>query len=140
MLVCVDTNVMLSALAKGSPHAPLFDAITAGKLEMVISTAILFEYEEIAQQQGGAPFAQKLMRMIALVASIHQTVHLVEPTFEFHTISADVDDNKFANCAIVAHADYVITEDKHFAPLANAGYKPQPIAPMLFIERHLTSE
>jgi putative PIN family toxin of toxin-antitoxin system len=135
MLVCVDTNVMLSALARGSPLAPLFDAITSGRLELALSTAILFEYEEIAQQQGGASFAEKLMRMIALVASVHHTIHFVEPTFEFQTIPADADDNKFANCAIVAHADYVITEDKHFAPLANAGYKPQAILPLEFIER-----
>ena len=138
MLVCVDTSVMLSALAKGSPLAPLFDAITAGKLAVAVSTPILFEYEEIAQRQGGAPFAEKLMRMITLVANIHKTVHFVEPAFEFHTIPADADDNKFANCAIVAHADYVITEDKHFAPLSNDGYKPQPIAPMEFISRYLT--
>ena len=54
-LVCVDTHVMLSALAKGSPLAPLFDAITAGKLAVAFSTPILFEYEEIAQRQGARP-------------------------------------------------------------------------------------
>lgn len=137
MRVCVDTNVMLSALAKGSPLVPLFDAITAGRLEVAVSTAILFEYEEIAQQQGGASFAEKLMRLVAMVASVHQTIHFAEPAFEFHTIPADADENKFANCAIVAHADFVITEDKHFTPLANAGYKPQPIAPMDFIKTYL---
>lgn len=46
------------------------------------------------------------------------------------------DDNAFTDCAIAAHADYVITEDRHFAPLANAGYKPQPITPEAFIERY----
>ena len=49
-------------------------------------------------------------------------------------INNDPDDNKFTDCAITVHADYVITEDKHFAPLANAGYKPQPITPEAFIE------
>lgn len=137
MLVCIDTNVMLSALARGSPMLPLFDAITTGRLELVISTAILFEYEEIAQQQGGPSFAGKLMQMIALVASVHRTIHFAEPSFEFNTVPTDADDNKFANCAIIAHADFVITEDKHFFPLANAGYKPQPISALEFIERYL---
>jgi putative PIN family toxin of toxin-antitoxin system len=140
MRVCIDTNVMLSALAKGSPMAPLFDAITSGELELAVSTAILFEYEEIAQQQGGALFAGKLMRMIALVAQVHQTIHFAEPSFEFNTIPADRDDNKFANCAITAHADFVITEDKHFALLANAGYKPQPVSALEFIERYLKTK
>ena len=137
MRVCIDTNVMLSALARGSPLLPLLDAITSGRLELVVSTAILFEYEEIAQQQGGATFSGKLMHMIALVAQVHQTIHFAEPSFEFHTIPTDTDDNKFANCAIAAHADFVITEDKHFAALANAGYKPQPITAMEFIQRYL---
>jgi len=62
MRVCIDTNVMLSAMAKGSHLVPLFDAITSGKLELAVSTAILFEYEEIAQKQGGNLVAGKLMR------------------------------------------------------------------------------
>jgi predicted nucleic acid-binding protein len=56
-----------------------------------------------------------------------------------HRYQCDADDNKFANCAIVAHADFIITEDKHFAPLANAGYKPQPISALEFIERYLNT-
>jgi putative PIN family toxin of toxin-antitoxin system len=139
MRVCIDTNVMLSALARGSPMLPLFDAIASGRLELAVSTAILFEYEEIAQQQGGASFAGKLMRMIALVASVHQTIHFSEPFFDFDTIPKDADDNKFANCAIAAHADFVITEDKHFSQLANAGYKPQPTSALEFIERYLAT-
>lgn len=60
----------------------------------------------------------------------------VSPHFQFHVIGEDPDDNAFADCAIAAHADYVITEDRHFAPLANAGYKPQPITPQEFISRY----
>ena len=62
---------------------------------------------------------------------------MVNPSFQFHVIRADPDGNKFADCAIPAHADYVITEDGHFLPLANSGYKPQPISPLEFIHRHL---
>jgi hypothetical protein len=35
--------------------------------------------------------------------------------------------------AITAQADYLLTEDAHFAPLADAGYKPQPVSPQRFI-------
>ena len=52
MLVCVDTNVMLSAFARNSPLVPLFDAIAAGRLPIAVSTSILYEYEEIGQQTG----------------------------------------------------------------------------------------
>lgn len=50
-------------------------------------------------------------------------------------VGDDPEDNAFTDCAITIGADFVITEDKHFAPLANAGYKPQPIRPDEFIER-----
>lgn len=39
---------------------------------------------------------------------------LVRPAFQFHIISADLDDNKFCDCALAANADYVVTEDAYF--------------------------
>ena len=129
MLVCVDTNVMLSAFARNSALAPLFDAITSGRLSIAVSTSILLEYEEISQQQGGPAFAEKIMRMIALVSTVHQTVYFAAPSFEFASVPADADDNKFADCAIVTHADFVITQDRHFTTLANAGYKRRNFFP-----------
>jgi hypothetical protein len=47
--------------------------------------------------------------------------------------------DSFTDCAITAGADYLLTEDSHFAPLANAGYKPQPLSPQKFIAQFLTS-
>lgn len=61
----------------------------------------------------------------------------MSPSFFFRTISADRGDDKFADCAIAADADYIITNDKHFAPLIGSGYKPQPITPEEFIVRFL---
>jgi predicted nucleic acid-binding protein len=37
------------------------------------------------------------------------------------------------DCAIAANADFIITNDSDYAPLANAGYKPQPISPEEFM-------
>lgn len=137
MLVCVDTNVMLHAFARHSECGPLFDALVGGKVRLAVSTSILLEYEEIAAQQGGAPFAGRIMRMISLVDRLRGTVVFANPAFQFNALPDDPDDNKFVTCAVVAQADYVITHDAHFAPLAGAGYKPQPITPVEFIRRHL---
>ena len=38
----------------------------------------------------------------------------VDARFRFELIKADVDDNKFVDCAIVANADYIVSEDTHF--------------------------
>ena len=71
------------------------------------------------------------------VSQQHGNVLHVSPSFRFQLIPADPDDHKFADCAIAADADYIITEDRHFDTLIGSGYKPQPITPEEFIRRHL---
>ena len=39
----------------------------------------------------------------------------VTPSFRFHVVTADPDDNIFSDCAITAGAEFLITEDSHFA-------------------------
>lgn len=41
----------------------------------------------------------------------------LDPYFKFQLIEQDPDDNKFVDCAIVANAQYIVTEDKHFSVL-----------------------
>lgn len=137
MLVVVDTNVMISALARQSPIAPLFRAIAKGELRLAITSAIVLEYEEIAAERGGPAFAAKVMHWLSLVSESWSTVQQVHPSYQFRVISDDPDDNKFADCAITANADFIITRDTDYSPLANAGYKPQPITPEEFITRYL---
>jgi predicted nucleic acid-binding protein len=54
-------------------------------------------------------------------------------------VVADPDDNKFCDCAIAAAADFIVTEDNHFAALKSAGFKPQPLTPDEFIRLHLAA-
>lgn len=115
----------------------LFQAIGAGEVSLAISTEILLEYEEIATRQGGPTFAGKMLRMLSLVEQVHRTIVWANPSFRFHVITSDLDDNKFADCAITTQADYVITEDGHLNQLIGSGHRPQPIAPGDFIARYL---
>jgi predicted nucleic acid-binding protein len=68
----------------------------------------------------------------------YDSVEVVQPTYQFRVISSDPDDNKFVDCAIVANADFVITNDSDYAVLAIAGFKPQPIKPEDFIAEYLS--
>ena len=36
------------------------------------------------------------------------------PHYQFNLITSDPDDNKFVDCAIVANAKFIVTEDHHF--------------------------
>ncbi|MCX6856964.1 MAG: hypothetical protein NTV80_18895 [Verrucomicrobia bacterium] len=82
-------------------------------------------------------FGRRAPEFIELVDETRGVIRYLSPAYRFLTIPADADDDKFADCAIAAHADYVITEDRHFRSLAGAGYKPQPITPEAFITQHL---
>ena len=68
-----------------------------------------------------------------MTGQLHDNLRRVEPTYYWRLIAADPDDDKFADCAIAAEAEYVVTEDAHFAALKNSGHKPQPITPEAFI-------
>jgi predicted nucleic acid-binding protein len=63
----------------------------------------------------------------------------VTPSFQFRVVTADPDDNIFTDCAITASADYLLTEDAHFAPLTDAGYKPRPLSPQQFVAQFVAS-
>lgn len=43
----------------------------------------------------------------------------IDPQFRFHLIAQDPDDNKFVDCAIIAGARYIVSEDTHFKIINN---------------------
>ena len=51
-------------------------------------------------------------------------VLMVTPYFQWNLISADLDDNKFVDCALNAGADYIITNDHHFNVLKSLDFPP----------------
>jgi hypothetical protein len=70
MRVCIDTNVMLSALAKGSPMQPLFAAIVAGRIELVITIDFMgsFPTQQGCRFRSGAASVQVQARRNPAVA------------------------------------------------------------------------
>ena len=137
MTVCIDTNVVLGMFGRNGPWLPIRQALMDRRLVWAVTTEILLEYEEIAAREMGRAATAQLLRFIDLLEQTRSNVRHVSPTFRFQLITADPDDNKFTDCAISAGADYLVTEDRHFAPLATAGYHPQPITPAEFISKHL---
>ena len=133
MILCLDTNTVVQALAQYHPFHPILDAWVAGHLTWAVSTPILLEYEEVLTRLSGPARWRKLARLMDLAELTGGNVLRVTPSFQFHVVTADPDDNIFTDCAITADADYLVTEDVHFAPLAEAGYKPRPISPRQFI-------
>ena len=138
MTVVLDTNALVQPFGQASPHAPLKRALLEWRLTLAVSTPMLLEYEEVICRLAGRARWEDVARMFTLISLLHGTIREVTPAYRFRAISADADDDAFADCAIAAHADYLITEDQHFIVLRGSGYAVQPVTPEEFIRRHLT--
>lgn len=137
MTVVVDTNTLVQMFGQTSPHAPLKRALLEGRLVLAVSTPILLEYEEVVCRYSGRERWEDVARMFALIHLLHGTIREVTPSYRFRAITGDPDDDAFVDCAIVANADFIITEDHHFDVLQGSGYRPQAITPAEFIRRFL---
>jgi len=108
--VVLDTNCLLQSLSRRSKYYPVWEAFILGEYNLCISTEILEEYEEIIASHM-SPVVAKLAIETILRAN---NTRRVDAQYRFRLIPADVDDNKFVDCAIVSNADFIVTEDKHF--------------------------
>jgi uncharacterized protein len=133
MILCIDTNTVVQALAQHHPFHPILDVWVAGRLTWAVSTPILLEYEEVLTRLSGPARWRKLARLMDLAELTSENLLRVTPSFQFRVVTADPDDNIFTDCAITAQADYLLTEDAHFAPLVDSGYKARPMSPPQFI-------
>ncbi len=127
MRVCLDTNSLLPLFGSRSPFGDIKNALLTGDLELAVSTPILIEYEEVITRLSGRERWRQVAALFDHLEALHGTVHRTDSTYRFHVITADPDDNKFVDCAIAAQAQFVVTDDRHFAPLASSGYAPKPI-------------
>jgi predicted nucleic acid-binding protein len=53
MIVCLDTNIVVQALAEGHPFHPILDAWVAGRITWAVSTEVLLA--RFISNPGGRP-------------------------------------------------------------------------------------
>ena len=112
--IVLDTNCLLAVLPTKSHYHKLWADFLEGKITLCVSTDILLEYEEILTKKASPLLAESIIKTILNKPNIVRVV----PSWHFNMIDADPDDNKFVDCAIVANADYLVSEDSHFNALA----------------------
>lgn len=120
MIVVIDTNVMNGMFVAKHTHAAIRHAWYAGRFQWALSTDILQEYEEILGRMRGGSKAEEILSIVMELGQRFGTVLQISPSFFFRTISADRDGDKFADCAIAADADHIITSDRHFVMCSSA--------------------
>ena len=131
MRVVLDTNVLLSALAvPGSKPDLVLQRVRRGEVALFLSAFIPAELERILRDTFRFTTRQTDER----VAVIRRMATLVEPTERIALVVAKDDDNRILECAVAAHADYLVTGDKeHLLPLRSIG-ATQIVTPAAFLE------
>ena len=118
MKLVVDTNIFFSGFNPNGYYYPILNGIYSEKYKLLVSTSILLEYEEILQ----SVFSEELLDYFWLFILTSDNVVFVNPTFNFQLPFADVDDQKFVDCAVCGGADFLITNDKHYNMLKNINF------------------
>ncbi len=125
--IVLDTNCLVMALPTRSPYHKIWLDFVEGKLEFCVSTEILYEYEEILSKNISPYFAEIVMNSLINAPNLIR----IEPQWRFNLINADPDDNKFVDCAICGNAEYIVSNDKHYAILNSIDF---PIVNLLEIK------
>lgn len=106
--IVLDTNCLLRMIPQ--PVPPHMGSLSQWQIHLCVSNEIINEYTEILTEKVSSTFADNIVRAI-----LHNpNVRLYDPQYHFHLITQDPDDNKFVDCAIIANADYIVSEDTHF--------------------------
>lgn len=131
--IVLDTNCLLQALSERSKYYDVWESFVLGQYVLCVSTEILEEYEEIISSHM-SPLAAKLAVEMILRA---QNVLRVDAHFRFHLITADEDDNKFVDCAIVANAEYIVSDDRHFDVLSTVLFPRVEVKKLVEFQKEL---
>ena len=119
MRIVLDTNCLLVIVPKQSQFRIIFDSIINGKLNLVVTTEMLLEYEEQLSKFYSTEYAKLI---ISAICNLPNTIQVNTIYFNWLLISADLDDNKFIDANIAGQADYLITNDKHFKELSKVEF------------------
>lgn len=85
---------------------------------MCISNEIIEEYAEVMARN----ISPRVSEAIIYAILTRPNVLRVDTHYSFGLITADTDDNKFVDCAIVANARCIVSEDKHFNVLKTVAF------------------
>ena len=108
--IVLDTNCLLMSLPKISPYRMIWDDFLKGKLTLCVTNEIVEEYLEILSQKTNPEIASNVVSVILSQSN----VEFVTPYYKMHLIQADEDDNKFVDCAFIAGASCIVSNDAHF--------------------------
>jgi uncharacterized protein len=117
--VVFDTNIIVSsALSRLGAPARIVDAWEIGRFGLVLSPALLAEYERALNYEGVQRRHRKSRLAVPeLVDTFRRGADLVEPEDVPHVIAADPKDGMVLACAKAGATDFIVSGDPHVLDL-----------------------
>jgi len=110
MKIVLDTNCLLVSVQYYSGYFRLWQAFRDKKFVLCYTDEILNEYQEVLSNYYSIALAEHVID--AILNAIH--AEPITEYYKWHLITADPDDNKFADCAVSANVSCIVTNDRHF--------------------------
>ena len=131
MKVVIDTNVVLISIPSRSPYHEIVRAFNKRIYQLIITTPIFFEYEEILTEKANPFIANNVLEAFLEAPNVLS----IRTHYRWNMIVAYPDDNKFTDAYINGNADYLITNDAHFNAVKNVEFpKINILSPDEFIK------
>lgn len=115
----LDTNVIVSSLI--SPHSPstaLVELIARRQFELLISSEVLAEYEEVLRRPRTQRHHKKTDEEISrFLRRLSKYAEVVAPAPAIGAALTDPDDIAFLECALGGKANVIVSGDNHLLAL-----------------------
>ena len=112
--VVADTNVYVSAMLFGGNCEAILALARAGIVELFVSPAIQRELRLVL----GQTFGWSELQVRETLDEVNALASLVRPSVRISGILGHEQDHRILECALGAHADFLVTGDKkHLLPL-----------------------
>ena len=137
MQVVADTSTVVSGLMWSGAPRQVLDVARTGRIRLFTSVALLAELDDVLRRDK---FVRQLARAGTkprrLLAQYAALAHVVEPETIVPVVLADADDDAVLACALAAHADVIVTGDRHLLQLNS--YRNITIVPANELLRRLS--
>jgi putative PIN family toxin of toxin-antitoxin system len=118
MNIVLDTNVFISGIFFSGPPSKILKAWRESKIQILLSEAILHEYQRVGEELAAKYPAVAIEPIIKLLTMYGEVVETKDISV---SVCADPDDNKFIECALASNSKVIISGDNHLLHIS--GYQ-----------------
>lgn len=118
MKVVIDSNVLLNSVYPRSKNYWIIQALERQELTLCVTSDILDEYSEVFTGYYDARAADLFLSALEIMPNVEH----ISKYYFWRLIPHDQDDEKFADCAVAAGAEYLVTNDRHFHHLKTLAF------------------